>query len=348
MHEHGSQTIQQNGRAIEVGKEISIQPRQYRKGTTIKACEACGKEFIAKAKDRIYCEAHCYDRQLVKRWLPCSRCLAAVGYGCKTTARLLGIVTDCNVSRRWKIEGIKPSVKTGRLHYYSLITQKRKREESVVKRYESEWMRHEVKAHGSASIYPDWSYEWTKLVATKKALIKYHSMSEDEKKSRNSNRCPEKKKEIARRWRRNNPRKAMESIKKWQKNNPDKVRAIRKKAETNPLYKVRKNMRKRLKELIKSAKSSATDYRRNFIGCSTKELKRHLESQFESWMTWENYGSRWHVDHIIPVAAFDQTCAKQRKACWHFSNLRPLCAKKNIAKSDKIITNQYNLPMLYA
>ena len=44
-----------------------------------------------------------------------------------------------------------------------------------------------------------------------------------------------------------------------------------------------------------------------FIGCSYAELMDHLESLFEPGMTRENYGSVWHVDHIVPRAAFAGT-----------------------------------------
>lgn len=52
-------------------------------------------------------------------------------------------------------------------------------------------------------------------------------------------------------------------------------------------------------------------------------------------MSWENYGSYWHVDHKIPCAKYDLTDPNQQKACFHFSNLQPLEASENIRKSDK-------------
>lgn len=70
-----------------------------------------------------------------------------------------------------------------------------------------------------------------------------------------------------------------------------------------------------------------------YLGCSWAELRTHLESQFKPGMTWENYGiTGWHIDHIIPLCAFDLTKEEDlRKAC-HYTNLRPLWAHENIAK----------------
>jgi hypothetical protein len=60
----------------------------------------------------------------------------------------------------------------------------------------------------------------------------------------------------------------------------------------------------------------------------------HIEAQFMPGMTWENR-ELWHVDHIIPCAAFDLTDPAQQRSCFHYGNLRPLWAKENQRKSDK-------------
>jgi hypothetical protein len=54
-------------------------------------------------------------------------------------------------------------------------------------------------------------------------------------------------------------------------------------------------------------------------------------------MSWDNYGE-WHVDHIIPVSAFDQTDPEQQKECWNYLNTQPLWAKDNMAKGSTIPT----------
>ena len=73
------------------------------------------------------------------------------------------------------------------------------------------------------------------------------------------------------------------------------------------------------------------------VGYTLDELMRHLESKFEGWMTWENYGE-WHIDHIIPKAYFNFTTTDdiEFKQCWALSNLQPLEASENKRKGAKL------------
>ena len=71
-------------------------------------------------------------------------------------------------------------------------------------------------------------------------------------------------------------------------------------------------------------------------GCSMEELADHLQAQFEdgmTWDSWERYG--WQIDHIRPVASFDQRNIEEVKKCWHWSNLRPLWAELNVSKGNE-------------
>lgn len=64
-----------------------------------------------------------------------------------------------------------------------------------------------------------------------------------------------------------------------------------------------------------------------------------LESKFQPDMNWDNWASDgWHIDHIKPLASFDLTDREQLLIACHYTNLQPLWAKDNIAKSDKIIS----------
>ena len=78
------------------------------------------------------------------------------------------------------------------------------------------------------------------------------------------------------------------------------------------------------------------------MGCSFEEFKEYIQSQFESWMTWKNYGSyngkknsRWQFDHRIPMASAitEEDIIKLN----HYTNLQPLCSyiNQNI-KRDKM------------
>jgi len=74
-----------------------------------------------------------------------------------------------------------------------------------------------------------------------------------------------------------------------------------------------------------------------------QELKQHIESLWESWMSWKNHGpydpnrKTWQIDHINPHSCFhyeNMDCEEFRK-CWSLSNLRPLESLANIKKGNK-------------
>jgi hypothetical protein len=51
-------------------------------------------------------------------------------------------------------------------------------------------------------------------------------------------------------------------------------------------------------------------------------------------MSWANYGTAWHIDHIIPLASARDI--DELVALCHYSNLQPLWAEENQLKSNKL------------
>ena len=85
---------------------------------------------------------------------------------------------------------------------------------------------------------------------------------------------------------------------------------------------------------------SALEGKRNgkvleFVGCTAAEFREHVSKLMQPGMTLANYGRKgWHLDHIIPVSAWDLTNERHRLACTHYTNIQPLWAHENRAKSD--------------
>ena len=75
----------------------------------------------------------------------------------------------------------------------------------------------------------------------------------------------------------------------------------------------------------------------NYVDYTWKDLKGHLESQFEEGMTWRNYGE-WHLDHIIPKCNFYYEGPEDEdfKECWRLENLQPLWAQDSWEKAKKM------------
>jgi hypothetical protein len=79
----------------------------------------------------------------------------------------------------------------------------------------------------------------------------------------------------------------------------------------------------------------------NYIGCDLNWLKTWLEFRFDSNMNWENFGTHWQIDHIIPISKFDFTREEDIQICFHWTNLQPLPAIENRQKTNKLQLHYY-------
>jgi hypothetical protein len=124
---------------------------------------------------------------------------------------------------------------------------------------------------------------------------------------------------------------------KWQANNRNHInKYLKNRYDNDPNYKMRTVLSARLRYAVVAQNLEKTVGTIELLGCSTQELRQHLEGQFREGMSWDTYGFYgWHVDHIRPCASFDLTQEDQQRACFHYSNLQPLWAKDNLSKGDK-------------
>jgi len=89
--------------------------------------------------------------------------------------------------------------------------------------------------------------------------------------------------------------------------------------------------RARILQALKGFDKSALTMK--LIGCTSDELRRHIESLFEPWMTWENQGrGGWDIEHIKACANFNLADPEQQRACFNWSNLQPMEHIANIKK----------------
>lgn len=151
-------------------------------------------------------------------------------------------------------------------------------------------------------------------------------------KPRRNSEYYERKKVWDKKWREDNKDKIKEFNQKYAKTENHKISRrnyMRKRLNNDLAFKIQKNLRKRIWDATNGIKSQRTV---ELVGCSIPYLLNHLESQFDDNMTWDNYGSYWHIDHIKPCCAFDLTDEAQQKKCFNFLNLQPLEAMENIMK----------------
>lgn len=141
-----------------------------------------------------------------------------------------------------------------------------------------------------------------------------------------------KEKARSKKYREDNKEKLKESKRKYYQANRKSInKKLNDKKNNNINLRLQQNLRSRIWHALKNGNK-----KENFeklIGCSVQELKQHLESKFSSSMSWDNYGSIWHVDHIKPCCLFDMTIKEQRLECFNYKNLQPLLAEENLSKN---------------
>ncbi len=133
-----------------------------------------------------------------------------------------------------------------------------------------------------------------------------------------------------------------EKHKKWCEDNVDKKKELRReyeryKIKTSPLYKIINRTRGTVNRSIKNFGYTKKTKTAEILGCSFEEFKTYLESKFESWMNWGNYGNpkdgiyqfnkTWDIDHIIPLSSAN--CEEDVIRLNHYTNLQPLCSYTN-------------------
>lgn len=111
---------------------------------------------------------------------------------------------------------------------------------------------------------------------------------------------------------------------------------MQKRCKADPMFKLNKNISNLILHSLKGSKNGL--HWETIVGYTCKDLKQHLEKQFDNKMNWDNYGSYWHLDHIIPKSFFKFTTTEETefKMCWSLNNLQPLEAIENMKKHNKL------------
>lgn len=164
-------------------------------------------------------------------------------------------------------------------------------------------------------------------------------------------------KKMQKKWRTENKKLLREKEKEWIKNNPEKYKEILKRKSAvqrkKPSFKIKAHISRQVNfALHRQGESKKGDSVIKHLAYTIEELKLHLESLFEPWMTWSNYGKcsknwddsdtatwTWNIDHIIPQSILPYMSMEDEnfKKCWSLENLRPLSSKINsLEGSNKI------------
>ena len=139
---------------------------------------------------------------------------------------------------------------------------------------------------------------------------------------------------------------AVEKTKRWVEANRERSREWyrnrrRERIAVDPAYKARIAMRRRFYMALRNQVYDGWNIRSGeavrLLGCTMAEFVEYVESLWSEGMTWDNWTrDGWHMDHIVPLSAFDLSDADQIKAACHYTNLRPMWAVDNLRKGAKV------------
>ena len=180
----------------------------------------------------------------------------------------------------------------------------------------------------------------------KRCVKKYYEenkekIRESQKKYREENKekLKEYKKEYNKKYYKDNKEKIRESQKKYREENKENIierniKYRKKRKKNDPLYKLTVNIRTLINMSFKRGGYTKKSRSYEILGCSFEDFKKHIESQFEDWMNWDNHGLYngnecygWDFDHIIPVSSCE--CEEDVYKLNHYSNFQPLCSYLN-------------------
>jgi 5-methylcytosine-specific restriction endonuclease McrA len=138
-----------------------------------------------------------------------------------------------------------------------------------------------------------------------------------------------------------NPEADKERQRRWRERNREKFRAANRgysaKRRMTPQGRLENVVRVAMHaEITRGSKRGRKTF--DLLGYSSAELVAHLERQFTKGMSWSNYGSEWHIDHIVPLSSFSYETPDDPdfKSAWALTNLRPLWATENFSKGAKV------------
>lgn len=135
--------------------------------------------------------------------------------------------------------------------------------------------------------------------------------------------------------------KKLADIKAWQVKNVERVRsyntAYYTRKRQDPHFRAAQAVSALIRYSLKMSKNGLKW--EEVLGYTRDKLVAHLEKRFTKEMTWDNYGTFWEIDHIIPLSAhhFSTTSDIDFKRAWALSNLRPLTVSANRSKHAKLL-----------
>jgi len=128
----------------------------------------------------------------------------------------------------------------------------------------------------------------------------------------------------------------------WFQENKSKIYTKRsERMKTDEKFRFIANYRKKTRVALKQAMIGQNP--KKFIdclGCDLEHLQNWFSLCFKSDMTFENYGTLWEIDHVIPINKFEFEDSTDIELCFSWFNVMPLYKTENMNKKAEVCNEQ--------
>ena len=118
---------------------------------------------------------------------------------------------------------------------------------------------------------------------------------------------------------------------------PIKKEKMKSRRKTDLNFQLSEILRSKVHKMLKGKNTSY----KLMIGCDNSFLMKWLEFRFDNGMNWNNFGSEWEIDHILPINSFNFENEIDKHVCFHWTNLQPLYSRENKQKTNKLQLHYY-------
>ena len=150
--------------------------------------------------------------------------------------------------------------------------------------------------------------------------------------------CKECRKSKSKEYYKENPEAHKIRSTRWRGENKDRFRNkqneyIKKRRKVDPTFRLSKVMKQHVHRVLQEQKTLPTEL---LTGYSAQDLREHIESLWEDWMSWDNYGTEWVIDHKYPVSQYLKDGIFDSNIINALDNLQPMERIANLIKGSNV------------
>ena len=140
--------------------------------------------------------------------------------------------------------------------------------------------------------------------------------------------------------RKNNREKYRKYVENYRIKYPERRKEQDRKRRQIPYFRIKQNLRSRLRDILRKQGAVKSNKTMNLIGCSIDFLMNYLESLFYNNKTSGEPMTKLllstpkiELDHIIPLWRFDLTNPEEQKRAFCYTNMQPMWSEDHKIKS---------------